>query len=323
MPELRHLRCFVAVADERNFTHAAARLHIAQQSLSATIQQLERELGVKLFDRTTRTVRLTRTGEAFLPSARHVIAEADRAFAIAASGASRNRELSVGFSFTLDDHVRYQLVAPFLAAHPPTRLRVHIGLTGELLDLLEAGDIDLAVAFCPLARQGIEIRTIMLVPVSVLLADGHRLAAREVLRISDLRDEPFVLAATPAGAGFNAWLLSTCRDAGFVPRTVMSPPVTMNIPLSDLDPDAVTLVVSHPDLAGNGNVLRQLVPEVTAPYAAAVSEGATGFVRDAFAAVADAAVSVSSIMRRRTTDSGAELTIATDLEGRNGLQGLH
>lgn len=299
MPELRHLRYFVVAAEELNFTRAAARLHIVQQSLSAAIKQLERELDVRLFDRTTRVVRLTAAGEAFLPSARHVLDEADRAFA-AVAGRGGTRELAVGFSFTLDDHVRYRLFERFLADHPTTRLRIHTALTGELLDALTAGDIDLAVAFCPLERRGLVMAPILRIPVWVLLAEDHPLADAATLDLGALRDEPFVLAVEPEGAGFNRWLLAACRDAGFTPRTIVSPPVAMNIRIADVAPDAVTLAVWHPQLAAGGNVLRPLEPEVSAPYAAVIRAGTTGFVREAMDALVAVGPTVADFVRARS-----------------------
>jgi DNA-binding transcriptional LysR family regulator len=298
MPELRHLRHFVVAAEELNFTRAAARLHMVQQSLSASIRQLERDLDVRLFDRTTRVVRLTPAGEAFLPSARHVLDEADRAFAAIAPRAG-TRELAVGFSFSLDDHVRYRLFERFLADNPTTRLRIHTALTGELLDLLSAQEIDLAVAFCPLERRGFVMAPIMRAPAWVLLAADHPLAGTGTLDLRDLRNEPFVLAVEPEGAGFNQWLLAVCRDAGFTPRTIVSPPVAMNIRIADVAPGAVTLATWHPQLASGGNVLRPLNPEVSAPYVAVVRDGTTGFVRDAFDELVAVGPTVADFVRGR------------------------
>jgi DNA-binding transcriptional LysR family regulator len=297
VPELRHLRCFVALAEELNFTRAAARQHVVQQSLSTTIKQLERELGVRLFDRTTRRVQLTAAGAEFLPAARRVLAEADRAFAAVAEHAATPTELAVGFSFTLDDQLRYRLLERFVADHPATRLRVHMALSGELLDLVAAGELDLAVTFCPRARPGVELAPVMRVPVWVLLAASHRLASQDVLELTDLRDEAFVLAAEPDGAGYNAWLLETCRAAGFVPRTTFSPHVAMNIRVSDVARDAVTLAPWQPQFVADGSVLRRLRPEATVPYAAAIRAGTGGIARRALESVVAAGPAVAEQRR--------------------------
>ena len=302
MPELRHLRCFVALAEELNFTRAAERQHVVQQSLSATIKQLEGELGVRLFDRTTRVVQLTAAGAEFLPAARRVLAEADRAFAAAAEHATTRPELAIGFSFTLDDEVRYRLLERFVAEHPATRLRVRMALSGELLDLVAGGELDLAVTFCPLARQGVELAPVMRVPVWVLLAAGHRLAREEVLELTDLRDEAFILAAEPDGAGYNAWLLETCRAAGFVPRTTFSPPVAMNIRVSDVAADAVSLAPWQPQFVADGSVLRRLRPEATVPYVAAIRAGTAGIARRAFESVVAAGPTVAEQRRGLTLE---------------------
>ena len=311
MPELRHLQHFVAAAEELNFTRAAARLHVVQQSLSATIKQLERELGVRLFDRTTRVVRLTAAGQDFLPAARHVLTEAEHAFASARVQAEIRPELSVGFSFAIDDQARYQFLERFIGEHPSARLSIQTAASGELLDLVESGDLDLAVTFCPVERHGIEMATVMQVRVWVQLSEAHRLGRLESIELADLRDEVFLLAAEPGGAGFNEWLLATCRDAGFVPKMSYRSAAAMNIRINDLPPDAVTLAVWQPLVGAHGSTLRPLRPETTAPYVAAVRAGADGAPRHAFDSVVAAGPMVAEFMRKREM---------TALESRSILQ---
>ena len=305
MPELRHLRCFVVAAEELNFTRAAARLYVVQQSLSATIKQLELELGVRLFDRTTHDIRLTDAGRAFLPGARRVLEEAEAAFASVSGYTAGSDGIVVGFSFTLDEGTRWLLLQRFVLDNPVTRLSVHTGFAGELLDRRQARELDLAVVFCPEERAGVETEEVVRVPVCVVLARGHPAAAKPTLRLAELRDEPFALAAEPQGAGFNAWLMETCRAAGFTPATVVSPPVTMSLPISEMAPGAITLAPYLPTWEATGSIVRPLEPEISVPYAVAIRAGTSGYPRRAFDAIVAAGPDVEEAVRRGGPRQGA------------------
>src|SRR5262245_12015873 len=148
--ELRHLRYFVAVAEELHFTRAAERLHMAQPPLSQQIRQLERELQVELFVRSRRRVQLTGAGRALLDDARVVIAEADRL----AQKARRLREgeageLHIGFSSSAPYTVFPMILRTFRARFPGVVLHLHERSTEEQIELLTRGAIDLAFARLP------------------------------------------------------------------------------------------------------------------------------------------------------------------------------
>src|SRR5208283_2055014 len=117
--ELRHLRYFVAVAEEASFTSAARRVHVAQQVLSTQIRQLEESLGVQLLERTSRGALLTAAGEAFLDSARETLSALERGVTAARNAAvARPGELSVGLSLAATGETRTALLAAFRRAHP-------------------------------------------------------------------------------------------------------------------------------------------------------------------------------------------------------------
>src|SRR4051812_40354170 len=146
--ELRHLRYFVAVAEELHFTRAARRVHIAQQPLSAAIARLEQQLGVTLLERTTRRVELTEAGAALLEPARTALRAVDEALAAAqAAGRGEAGELAVGLSsgawYGLE-----QLFDAVRAHHPGLRLHVRQQSTRPLLADVRAGTLDLAVGLC-------------------------------------------------------------------------------------------------------------------------------------------------------------------------------
>jgi DNA-binding transcriptional LysR family regulator len=150
MPELRHLRYFVAVADELNFSRAAERLHMAQPPLSAAIRQLERELGVELFTRTSREVRLTDAGRAFLDGARRTLAESERAAHEARrAGAGELRRLRIGYSWSVRFETLPAIGRALRAGHPGidvlTQEMWNVRMAGALAD----GSIDVAIALCP------------------------------------------------------------------------------------------------------------------------------------------------------------------------------
>ncbi len=218
--ELRHLRYFEAVARHSHVTRAAAELHIAQPALSKQISQLEQELGIALFDRVGRNVRLTEAGEALLPHARAVMAQVDAARAEMAEriGLRRGRA-AVGTPPT----VGMQLLPPVLAAfnrqYPGIELRFHEAGVQTLLDLLETGLIDVAAVTLPVEDEHLTVVPLFTEEMVVAVWREHALTARETVAIADLREEPWVLS--PQNYELREATLSACQKAGFVPRVVL------------------------------------------------------------------------------------------------------
>ena len=202
--ELRHLRYFVAVAEELHFTRAAQRVHIAQQPLSAAIARLEQQLGVTLLERTTRRVELTEAGEALLEPARAALRAVDEALAAAqAAGRGEAGDLSAGLS----SGAWYGL-EPFFDAvrerHPRLRLHVRQQSTRPLLDDVRAGRLDLAVGLCVQDPGGLAIQRLKDEPVFVAVPGDHRLAGRDTIALAELDGETVALDDPADGPDYNA-----------------------------------------------------------------------------------------------------------------------
>ncbi|RVT91039.1 LysR substrate-binding domain-containing protein [Sphingomonas crocodyli] len=224
--ELRHLRYFVGVAEELHFGRAATRLGISQPPLSQQIRALEDELGVALFERTSRRVTLTEAGTLFLTEARRVLDQADHAIDVARR-AQRGElgELSVGFSASVPfNAVVANALSSFREAFPAVRLNLAEMPRGEQLERLREERLD--VGF--IRGLGEPPITPMMVatplfdePLMLAMRSDHPLATRRrAPSIADLRDEAFVLYGSDHGAGFNEHLDELCAKAGFTPRVV-------------------------------------------------------------------------------------------------------
>ncbi|GAA4610110.1 DNA-binding transcriptional LysR family regulator [Actinoplanes octamycinicus] len=217
MTELRQLRYFVAVADQLSFTRAAAQLHVAQQSLSQQIGVLERQIGVRLFDRDTRGTRLTPAGEALLPGARDVLTRTEEA--VAAAQRAATDQISLGF---LSSTANYMLPAVVRAVRdrlPRVALSTHDLPIDALVAGLREGRIDLAFTRPPLVAD-LATWTITTEPVCAVLPSGHRLAGAAALSLGELAGEDWVL--TPRES-WPPWHDKYDRDftaAGFEPRVV-------------------------------------------------------------------------------------------------------
>jgi LysR family transcriptional regulator, benzoate and cis,cis-muconate-responsive activator of ben and cat genes len=217
--ELRHLRYFVAVAEELNFTRAAERLHIAQQPLSAAIARLEQQLGARLLDRTTRRVTLTEAGTALLEPARAALLAADAAVdAVRSVTLGEVGDVSMGLSAG----AWYGLAELFEATqeqHPGIRLRVHQQSSQPLVEAVRAGTLDLAVGLCVRVPPDIQARRLKDEPVVLVVAAGHRLAAQPTASLGDVRDETFAIDDPAEGPGYNDAVVDLCARAGFTPVT--------------------------------------------------------------------------------------------------------
>ncbi len=192
--ELRQLSYFIAVAEERHFTRAAQRVHVAQSGLSTAIRTLERELGAELFIRNTRSVELTDAGRALLTEARHTVgaAEAARDAVAAVKGVVTGR-LAIGTLQCLGALDVSALLTRFYRAHPGVEIRLRQSGSTDLLDQVRGGDLDAAfVSMPPTEPAGVALRPLSTEPLLLACAADHVLAAEAEVRLTDLKEESFV-----------------------------------------------------------------------------------------------------------------------------------
>src|SRR5580658_3798387 len=219
--QLHQLSYVLAVAEERHFTRAAARLHLAQPSLSRQVRLLERELGVLLFHRGPGQglVTLTADGEALLPFIRRVLAdvEATSAEARALSGMSRGR-LSIGATPSLITRVLAPALVAFHATHPGIELLVVEAGSRQLAHQLASGEVDLALVVLPITEPQVATTPLFDDPLVLAVAPDHPLAGREHVRVSDLDGLPLIMFRE--GYDLREATLQACRDAGVEPRLV-------------------------------------------------------------------------------------------------------
>ncbi len=224
--EIRHLRSFVVLADERHFGRAAARLHIAQPALSQQLQQLEREVGTRLLDRSTRRVDLTDAGRLLQGRAADVLAALDRTAAdLALVGAGRAGTVRLGFVGTATYDVLPQVARRVRAEHP----ELHLELSGELLgpallDAVHDGALDLAVLRPGSGPPppGLVVDRLRTEPLVAVLPSTHPAAGAARVELADLLSDPAgrTLVTHPSGrrSTMQPLVLEACREAGLDPE---------------------------------------------------------------------------------------------------------
>jgi DNA-binding transcriptional LysR family regulator len=219
----RLLRPFVALADELHFGRAAERLHITQPALSQQIARLERQLGVRLFERTRTQVELTEAGAAMLAPARTAVDAATAAEELARSHArGETGELRLGLSPGVH-YVAQALLAEFARRRPHVRVRATQDGSGVLAEQVADGRLELALGFCTEPVDGVVCEPLRDEPAVVAVAGHHPLAGREHIALGDLAGETFALVDAHDGAGYNRAVAALCLDAGFEPRTRPDP----------------------------------------------------------------------------------------------------
>jgi DNA-binding transcriptional LysR family regulator len=191
--ELRHLRYFVAAAEEQNVTRAATRLHVSQPPLSRQIKDLEDELGVKLFERSARAVRLTQAGRVFLDEARAVLARADSAIQTVKAVAGRGGELHVAYAPSLTVEILPETLRRFQRDNPGVRVSLHDLSTEEMLKGLQ-GQLDAAMMIDPgpKAVRGLHFEELYRYPMRVAAHASHPAASARTVRLQDLSAERLI-----------------------------------------------------------------------------------------------------------------------------------
>ncbi|MFQ3577487.1 MAG: LysR substrate-binding domain-containing protein [Verrucomicrobiia bacterium] len=222
--ELRHLRYFIAVAEERGFSRAARRLRVAQPALSRQVRDLEEELGVRLLHRDSHAVSLTASGEIFLERSRSVLQQLSQAREEAGRAARGEiGKLSVAFIGSLGHELLPLVLQQFRRRHPEVLLELHETSPGEQLEQLKEARLD--VGFVGMADPppggNVEVETLLEEPLVVALPADHPMATRKRLRLDDVRTERFLLTARRATPVAHHWLIHLCRETGFEPRVTM------------------------------------------------------------------------------------------------------
>ncbi|MEU8624708.1 LysR family transcriptional regulator [Streptomyces sp. NPDC048669] len=259
--ELRHLSAFVAVAEELHFGRAAKRLQMAQPPLSQQIRKLEKELGVQLFERNTRSVRLTSAGESFLQPVRTVLDDLDIAVRAAkAAGRGEYGRVSIGFAGASSHETLPRLTRAVRAAHPGIEL-VMTGQTYANVALARVADgsLDLGFVRLPVTQPGVSHRVIDEEELVCALPSDHPLADRDRVSIGVLAEEPFVAFPANTGSTVRDAMVGACEAAGFNPRVVQEAPDSYTILALVAAGVGVTLTVtSVQHIQQNGLVYRPL-----------------------------------------------------------------
>ena len=209
---LRQLRAFLAVAEDLSFSRAAGRLMVSTPWISETVKDLERQLKVTLFLRTTRSVQLTDAGRVFSGLLAHVLDDLDEAIRVAQRMAARSgRELTLGYVIGAGLDLVPRLVRTYLERRPDRPLRsVEYDFTDPTAGLRDH-DVDAAIVRPPLGLAGIATLELTTEPRVACLPDGHRLARRDFVAVSDLLPEPIIAAPPSPGPWRDYWLLSDYR----------------------------------------------------------------------------------------------------------------
>ncbi|MDX6742994.1 LysR family transcriptional regulator [Actinocorallia sp. A-T 12471] len=215
-----HLECFVVVAEELHFGRAAARLGMAQPPLSQRIQRLERELGTRLFDRSSRRVALTEPGRVLLDDARDLLARVERIRGLAARAGER-AVLRAGIPEDLDGRVVAALIGAYRDVRPDLPLDLRPAPTADHLRALNEGLLDIAVLRHPCDTARLSLGPMLGQPLGVLLPDGSPLAASPALFLADLHGHDLVVEG---GSAAREDLLASCARHGFAPETVHDSP---------------------------------------------------------------------------------------------------
>ncbi|GEN34901.1 MULTISPECIES: LysR family transcriptional regulator [Aneurinibacillus] len=216
--ELRHLEYFMAVAEELNFSRAAARLNITQPPLSQQIQQLERELGVPLFHREKKRIQLTGAGELFLVEVRRILAGVSHAVKVA-QRAHRGEvgSLVVGFVGSATYDILPAVIREYQLRFPDVHISLYEMSTPEQIEALRQNRIDIGILRPPVSDPALRTNIVQAAPCVLALPKNHPLLEKKEIRLVDTAHFPFVALSRKTWAGLYDEFLSLCNRMGFHP----------------------------------------------------------------------------------------------------------
>ncbi|GAA5108604.1 LysR family transcriptional regulator [Nocardia iowensis] len=254
--DARRLQQFLCVAEYSGFSRAAERLHLSQQAISSSVAKLEAQLGVTLFDRTGRQVRLTAAGEALREGASVLLAAGQvLARQVRDAAATQRRPFVVAHTPAVTSEEVHGVLEPVRTGMPDVSVTAVQMFPRDLESAVLDGTVDLAL------RRGITVPATLAAaviayhPLRIAVARGHRFAGRPTVAIRDLHDERIVVWAPPGKSFYTDFILSTCRRAGFEPTLVVNRIQGTTPASAVLDyPDAVALVTAPPGAALGGAV---------------------------------------------------------------------
>ena len=228
--EFRHLRYFVAVAEELHFGNAARRLHMAQPPLSQQIRRLEEEIGYALFLRSSRSVQLTPAGAALLERARRTLARVgDDLEAVRSVARGEVGTLTIGFAGSAMLTALPEVLGRYRQQYPRVQLRLRELYTAKLIEAIREGSVDTGFARDTDPSGDLQIESVVKEPFVAVVPKGHALARSPGVPVKSLRDEPFVFFARSMGS--HAWekTMQICEKQGFLPNVVQEAPQWLTI----------------------------------------------------------------------------------------------
>ena len=220
--ELRHLRYFVAVAEELSFTRAAEKLRIAQPSLTRQIKDLEEEIGARLFDRTKKQIKLTNEGECLLARAKRLLGESLEMVESVREVSRQADSIRIGYV----PNPFYRLLAISISTLEQQYPKISVKLFGmtptDQFRALTENKIDIGfVGMSDATREnGLQFQIIASHPVVALLPVNHRLASKAAVKLKDLESALFISLSDTGYPGYPRWLGATCQQAGFTPKVL-------------------------------------------------------------------------------------------------------
>ena len=217
--ELRLLRYVVAVAEELHFSRAAKKLHVTQPSLSKQIIELEEQLGIELFERTKREVRLRDAGRIFVKEARQALLYSQRAVHLTkASHYGPNFDL--GYSPHINLQLLFRAKATLASEFPTVKTSFVSAFSHAQLQLIQTGEVHAGLVAMPISGDEITIQPIHREPLVIVISRKSYLSSKKTIRLADLRDEPMIAIAKHIHPGFYQYLHDACVRHGFVPKVL-------------------------------------------------------------------------------------------------------